>query len=782
VVIKLLSEMINFKFKKWIIITTSTILILVVLIILFTSRYAKYLIEKQDEKWIGRQIKLSRVYANPFTGNARVKNLRIFEKNSDSVFISAKGLNLNFKILKMLKKTYEISWVSLNDPVIRINQNNKKLNFDDIINKFTPKEKKRDTTRRLHLNILKMRIQNGEIHYVEKSVPINYFIKNLNIESPGRWWNMDTIALKLSFSSGPSTGEISGDGFINVRNLNYRMAVVAKKYDLGIIQQYLRDLANYGSFSANLDASIKSTGNIKDTENVNASGVIALNDFHLGRSAGDDYLSFRKLILDMRKMNPKGFEYEYDSIILNKPYIKYERYDSLDNLQRMFGKGGEGIKTMNAQRGVRFNLIIEIANYVKVLSRNFFKSNYKIGRLAIKDGNIQFNDFSLNEKFSMAAHPFNMEADSVSKKNKRIAMFLKTDIKPYGNLSVNLSINPNDTGEFDLIYHLNKVPLTMFNPYVITYTSFPLSQGTLELNGKWIVRNGQIQSVNHLVLIDPKLAIRLKRKDTKRLPLPLIMAFIRERDNFIDYEIPISGDLKKPNFHMSDVVFDLLANIFIKPPSIPYMSHVAHINNEEEKYLTVKWMTRQMTISKEQIEFLKKMKDFLNESPDVSITVTPVEFEEKEKEYILFYEAKKKYYLDSHKLNISSFNKEDSIILDKMSVKDSSFVHFINNQVKDTMMFTFQEKCLAYLGKAEGKNKGNYSQAGGKIVDEQFLKLAKNRESLFRSFFKGTGIENRIKFQKQENIVPYNGFSFYRIDYKGDIPKGLKKAYSQMNE
>ena len=77
--IKLLSEMINFKIKRWIIITTGTILILVVLTILFTSRYAKYLIEKHDEKWIGRQIKLGSVYANPFTGNARVKNLRIFE-------------------------------------------------------------------------------------------------------------------------------------------------------------------------------------------------------------------------------------------------------------------------------------------------------------------------------------------------------------------------------------------------------------------------------------------------------------------------------------------------------------------------------------------------------------------------------------------------------------------------------------------------------------------------------------------------------------------------------
>ena len=47
--------------------------------------------------------------------------------------------------------------------------------------------------------------------------------------------------------------------------------------------------------------------------------------------------------------------------------------------------------------------------------------------------------------------------------------------------------------------------------------------------------------------------------------MPLIMTFIRERGNVIDYEIPITGNLKDPKFHLSDVIFDLLGNIFVKP-------------------------------------------------------------------------------------------------------------------------------------------------------------------------------------------------------------------------
>jgi hypothetical protein len=40
------------------------------------------------------------------------------------------------------------------------------------------------------------------------------------------------------------------------------------------------------------------------------------------------------------------------------------------------------------------------------------------------------------------------------------------------------------------------------------------------------------------------------------------MALVRENGNVIDYEIPISGDLKNPVFHLRDALFDLLENIF----------------------------------------------------------------------------------------------------------------------------------------------------------------------------------------------------------------------------
>jgi hypothetical protein len=176
------------------------------------------------------------------------------------------------------------------------------------------------------------------------------------------------------------------------------------------------------------------------------------------------------------------------------------------------------------------------------------------------------------------------------------------------------------------------------------------------------------------------------------------------------------------------------------------------------------------------------MHDFLKKNPEASISVTPEEYEAKEKEYISFYEAKKKYWLISHKTDGPSLSIKDSSIVDKMNVKDSLFVHYLNKHAGDSMMFTLQEKCNAFLGKTGIQDSGRNKTAMSRIVEARYSQLVKTRENSFLAFFKEPNIAKRIHFQKPVYGVPYNGFSFYKIDYSGDIPKNLKKAYSQMYE
>jgi hypothetical protein len=755
------------KLKKILLIIFSAIIIICVVIVLSASFITKYLVEKYSVKYTGRMITMDWAYTNPFTGYIHFSDFKMCEFKSDSVFFSANGVSFNIALLKLFSKNYKISQLTLDYPRIIVTQNKKEFNFNDMVEKFSSKKNPDTTKVPVHFSILNIKINDGEFYYREKQIPINYFIKNLNIESPGISWDADTIAAKYSFLSGIGSGDMKGYFSMNLKTYDYRLTDIVHKFDLKIINQYIKTMANYGIFSAFLEANINAKGNFHDAGNISIKGVLAINDFHFGKNINDDYAAFKKLSVVIVELSPNNKKYIFDTVSLSHPYLKYERYDYLDNMEMMFGKGGAAVAAAN-NNSAPFNLVLEIGYYIKALSKNFFNSDYNINRVAINNGELKFNDYSISEKFTMDFNPVSVFADSIDKNHKRVSAIFNSGIYPYGNVSVSLSINPKDSGDFDMQYNLQKIPLTMFNPYIITYTSFPLDRGTIEFNGTWHVRNSIIQSDNHLVIIDPRLTKRLKNKDTKWIPMPLVMSFIRETGNVIDYEIPISGNLKDPKFHLHNVLIDLLENIFIKPSTIPYIVHVKNVENEIEKSLTVKWEMRHNSLLPDQDKFMERMTDFLVKNPTASIAVYPQQYETKEKEYILFFEAKKKYFLMINNMNIQSFSKADSLMVDKMSVNDSLFVLYLNKRTYGLMLFTIQEKCWMTIGSA--------------TINNKFDQLTLERATAFITYFKKKGVGKQVKIFAGQNVIPYNGFSFYKIVYYGEFPESLIKAYQKMND
>jgi hypothetical protein len=750
--------------KKTLLILTGSVLSIILIAIAFISPFTKYAIEKYDKQYTGRQITLDWAYVNPFSGYIHLSGLKILELDSDSVFISADGLSVNIALWKLISKTYELSEVTLTRPRGMIIQRNEKMNFSDLVQLFS----KTDSTRgRVHFNIAYIKIVDGEFHYSENLIPIKYFIKKANFESDGKYWDADTISTKFSFIPGVGSGDMKGDFTINVKNNDYRLSLEAKKFDLKFIQQYIKDMANYANFSASLDAKIQASGNLNDQEDITTTGRLVVNDFHFGKDSTEDYASFKSLKLVILNLSPKNHRYTFDSVSLHSPNLKYERYDYLDNFQNMFGGDGAKITTALAD-SYKFNLVIEVARYVKVLSRNFFISDYRINSLSIQEGNFLVNDFSLTEQFSVNLNPISIKADSIDKSRKRVNVYAQSAIKPYGDITIALSLNPKDSGEYEMRYKLQKLPVSMFNPYIIFYTSFSVNRGTIECKGEWKVRNGLIQSNNHLLIIDPRVTRRLRNDDMKWIPLPFVMALIRERGNMVDYSIPITGNLKDPNFHFGDAVLDLLKNVFVKPPTTPYGIQVKNAEAELEKSLIFSWPTRSSDLEQNQERFIERMADFLMNSPDASIDVYPLHYENKEKEHVLLFEAKKKYFSIVHHKTDQTFDDSDEELVDFMSVKDKAFMKYVDREVNDSMVFTTQEKSTRLVSPA--------------LLAEEIELLKQDRQDYFMDYFRKRKVEQQLILHPSQNVIPYNGFSYYRIEYKNELPAWLIKAYKEMNK
>lgn len=744
------------------------IVLFVILVIAFVSPLAKWAIEKYDTKYLGREIALDMAYVNPFTGKVYLKNVEIREANSDSIFFSAKGISANFEMLKMLSKTYEISQLVLTDPVGKIIQNEKTYNFDDLVKKFSSKDrgeikKNKDP---LHFNLLNIKIENGTFYYVERSIPVFYFIKNVHVVSGGKRWDSDKMDFDFSFSSGIGSGDAKGKIETNTGTADYKLATVMHRFDLSVLEQYVRDMANYGSVRGNVDADIKAEGNFKYARNLDAKGFLAINDFHIGKDTTDDYTSFKKLSLGIVQLNPENKKYLFDSISLQEPFFKYERYDHLDNLQYMFGQKGERVKEANSRTG-KTNIIFQLGKYIQLLAKNFFKSDYKIKRLAIYDADFRYHDYALTEKFIAAVSPLTIIADSIERSERWVNLSLRSKINPHGQMGLDVSINPKDSSDFNFQFYLRRLPLAALNPYFITYTSFPMDRGIVEVTGDWTVRNGVINSRNNLLIIDPRINNRQRRNGAKWLPMRFFMFFVRDRGNVVDYEVPIHGDLKDPKFRLWDVIGDMVTNIFVKPVTVPYRTKVRNVENEIEKTLNLKWAMRGAVFSSPQEKFIKKIAEFLKENPGQVISVRPEFYLDKEKEYTLFFEAKKKYYLSAYRRTVSTLDADDSTEIERISVKDSAFTHFLNKRVGPDL-HTVQEKCAVVVGEAQ--------------LNRKIEQLTAARKKVFMSFFSEDGLSKRVKMEPVKNTIPFNCFSLYRFSYKGNFPDELLEAYKEINE
>ncbi len=753
------------RLRKILLLLTSIIIIIPVLVIIFISPITKYLLEKYSMNYLGRQVKMSWAYVNPFTGHVRLNSVKIYEPGNDTVFLSVQNIYVDFAMLKWFSRTCEITSITLDKPagVIVLNKRDH-VNFDDIIEKFTPKHTT-PSKNPFHVNIYNMKINNGVFYFRDPTNAVNYLIKDFEFDSKGKSSDADTIVGKISFSSGIGTGTMDGHLSMNFNTLDYRYDFIAHKYDMGIIQQYLKQIINYGTFSANFDADLNSAGNFKDAGKQDIKGQIAINEFHFGKTPEIDYLSFDKFAVGINEISPEKNIYDFDSIALTKPYFKYEQYDHLNNVETILGQGVSNVYSTNSDKD-QYNIVIEFGHYLIKIFKNFFQSNYKINNVKVTSGNIHFDDYSSSEEFSISANPLSIWIDSVKKSTGRIKILVKSEIKPYGSATIYANINPRDSEDFSIVFHLAKVPMSVFNPYIIAFTSFPFKRGTISLDGDWKVLHGNLQSENHLLVVDPYVATHIKNKGIHWLPMRLVMFLLRGSGNVMDYQIPVTGNTKNPMFHLRDVIFGALKNILLKPITTPYRLKVAAQDNIIDKSLSLSWAIRQSVIPSDQQKFIKKLVDFMVKNPTAAITLSPEIYTEKEREYILFFEAKKKYFLMNNPGKTNLFSSSDSEKVEKMSIKDSVFVKYLDKHYAHSLVFTIQGKCANYVGIA--------------IVNNKFNRLNKERETNFLSSFKESGVANRVTFSIQHNVIPFNGFSFYKITYKGDLPDYLVKANKEL--
>jgi hypothetical protein len=729
------------------------VVVLLLIIAVITPPVAKRLVEKHDVEYTGREITVGSILLNPFTVALSVRDLAMFEQESDTVFMSVSKFKVNLSLLKLLRGIYEIRSVKVTQPEIRVIRDDSIFNFADLIEKFAPED---TVSEELKLNVRNISLKDGTLRYYEKNMPVEIGITEINFYSEGMFWDVDTITGEFSFI--PGSGNVSGDIMIHQDSLDYRMAMLVENLDAGMFEPYLDEMAGRSNLEALINLDIKSSGNFNRPLDGRASGKFEMKDVRFGPSVDNEFFRLERFLVSFSEIDMEENRFYFDSVLIDKPAVLYAMYDTLDNFRRMFSSW----LAKEAEKEVKEE-VDSISFLLKMQGLD-----YNVKTFDLNEGRIEFNDYSIAEKFSMVIVPFNIKADSINKDNRRVKIGIDGGIVPAGNFNADLSMDPEDENNFAFTYEFRNIPAPLFNPYIITYSSYQLDRGTVEMHGTWDVVDSKINSLNHFIVVDPRNYGKVKGKDTKWVPLPLILSLTREQGGAIDYEIPVKGDLNDPSFKLSDVISDILKNILVKPPATPYRLQVRKAESKIEKILSVKWKMRRARVEDGQDKFLEEIADFLKDNPEASLVVQPIMHAEKEKENLLLFEAKKKYFIESGKIEGPKLKDKDSMEVDNMSIREKEFIRYLDKAIKDPGLLTLQEKCARFIG--------------WDLVNKRYEELVEMRRTAFLDFFKDNDTDKRIEILDVKNQVPVNWFSYYKIDYKGDIPEELEEAFNKLFE
>ena len=133
------------------------------------------------------------------------------------------------------------------------------------------------------------------------------------------------------------------------------------------------------------------------------------------------------------------------------------------------------------------------------------------------------------------------------------------------------TINPLSEDAFtDLTITLGGMDLTAEGPYSGKYVGYGLSKEKLSLDLKYKVSQKQLEAENKVVVDQLTFGEKVNSPDAMSLPVPLIVALLKDRKGRIDIDLPIRGDLKDPDFKYGKVVLSTLLNLLTKIVASPF--------------------------------------------------------------------------------------------------------------------------------------------------------------------------------------------------------------------
>ena len=196
---------------------------------------------------------------------------------------------------------------------------------------------------------------------------------------------------------------------------------------------------------------------------------------------------------------------------------------------------------------------------------------YDIRSVRLKNGAMFFADESIKPVFRVDVTDLNGSIQGISNEQNRYAsLVLNGRAAKTGSLRARGQLafaDPRQNNDVSLIFR--NIPLNAANPYTMTFAGYAIDDGRIDVDLRYVTKNGELQGKNRFVIKKIKLGEPVADYEGTRLPLGLAIALLEDSDGMIDVNIPVKGNVNEPEFSVGHLVWQavktVLANVVTAP-------------------------------------------------------------------------------------------------------------------------------------------------------------------------------------------------------------------------
>lgn len=546
----------------------ASLLAFFIIVSLLVSPIAKKYVNNHGEDLIGRKIGVDRLRVNLYNGSVKIGNLSVKEDDGTTDFLTFDTLDVSVKLRKLLAHEVYVRHITLSGLDVNVIQDGSRFNFTSILDHFAPDpDKEPDTTASepWALGFYNIRLSHWHVYYADRKQGSEWKLKDLNIEVPGVYFSGEEstdAGLSLALADG---GQLNTQVRYTMETNDFDVKLKLTDFAISNVKAYLTDVMNISTMEGTLGANLRAKGNLSHLLDMGIDGTVNLDGTDIRDRDGQPVLQCANIAVDVNNIVISQNRFDIKSVLVDGLSSRFDRYKTYSNFSRLFAVAAKPAETETDTAGADNKAEADTA--AKAEAKPF---NLTVGRFILKDASFTYADHTLPDPFSFPVTKINVQADNVNLLGNNAAHIFAA--LPHGGHAVidwQGSLDDIKRSQ-NLRLDIKNLRLQDLSPYSVAYLGQPFTDGTFSFTSHNTINRSELNGDNHIDIYKPEVGDRRKDVDsTLRLPLKAALYVLKDKNDKVRLDVPVSGNIDSPEFNYMKLVWKTLGNLVVKVATSP---------------------------------------------------------------------------------------------------------------------------------------------------------------------------------------------------------------------